>query len=133
MGYRIFVAMVIGATFSGITLAIVAYFATINSNSGGGFLGPERDWWPFAVVIDLIVGLIIGGISAGVVMGFNLSFIEAVSFCGILNLLIVIGFYFFTNGQMSYGIKYPLYSLIPIGLINGAIVSWFASFQKPLN
>lgn len=131
MGFNIFACVAIGSIFTGCALSIAGYFITINSTDGG-WLGPESDWWPIMVVINLIAGLIVGGISAAIIVGFNLNFVKAVSLCGILNLLIVIGFYVFTNGLMSESIRYSLYALIPIGLINGGIVSWFFSTPQVL-
>lgn len=125
MKLGIFLNIVIGAVFTGCLLAIVGYFATITSPHGG-FLGAERDWWLIAVITDLVVGSVIGGLSAIVIAGFNLSYVKAIIFCAVLNLLIVLRFYIFANGQMSQSIKYPLFALIPIGLLNGVLVSWFA-------
>lgn len=131
MGFKIALCVALGSVLTGCLLAIVGYFATITSPNGG-LLGAESDWWPLAVGIDLIAGFIIGGISAIVIAGFNMSYGKAIIFGGTLNLLIVVGFYIFSNGQMSQGIRYPLYSLIPIGLINGAIISWFFSTSQAL-
>ena len=131
MGIRLLLCFVIGSMITGSLLAITGYFATINS-SDGGFLGPEKEMWPVAVVVYLIVGAVIGCLSAAVVVGFRLDIGKAVLFCGVFNLILVGGFYFFTNGQMSDGIKYPLYSLIPIGLVNGLFVSWFSSSVRSI-
>lgn len=131
MGYKIVLYVALGSAFTGCLLAVAGYFAAITSAESAP-LGSESDWWFLVVGIDLIAGLIIGGISAMVIVGFNMSYVKAVIFGGTINLLIVLGFYIFTNGQMSQGIRYSLYSLVPIGLINGAIVSWFSSTSQAL-
>ena len=130
-GTRLIFGIVTGTTFTGIMLALAGYFITINSTDGG-LLGPEKNWWIIAVVTDLGVGILIGGVSGAVIVGFNLSSIKAVLFCGMLNLLIVAGFYFVTNGGMSEGIRDSLYALIPIGLLNGIAVSLFSSTPQTL-
>lgn len=131
MAYRIIPSIVAGALFTGFALGIAGYFITTNSTDGD-WLGPERNWWPIFVVTDLIVGLVIGGLSGAVIEGFGLSLSKAVLFCLILNLLIVAGFYFVTNGGMSESIRYSLYALIPIGLLNGIAVSLFSSTPQTL-
>lgn len=128
---RLILGIVTGAAFTGIMLALAGYFITINSTDGG-LLGPEKNWWIITVVTDLVVGILIGGVSGAAIRGFNLSSIKAVLFCGMLNLLIVAGFYFVTNGGMSEGIRYSLYALIPIGLLNGIAVSLFSSTSKTI-
>jgi hypothetical protein len=123
--------ILIGASFTGVMLAVVAYFGTINSNSGGGFLGPERDWWRIAVAEDFVLGVFIGGLSGAVIAGFNWNFTKALFLSGSMNLLLVVCVWLFLGNEgLSDSIKYSLYWLVPIGLITAAAVS-LNSYVRP--
>ncbi len=120
----------VGAVFTGLMLAVTSYFFTMKDHSGG-FL-PLSDWWFLVVIVALVFGAIIGGISGATIAGFNLGLIKALIFGAIINCVILFVFYIFTNGEMSFGIKSSLLSLIPIGLVNSAIVSWLSSTSQEL-
>lgn len=130
MGYKIFLSILLGAVFSGIALAVATYVATIDSNSGGGFMGPESNMWLIATIAGLIFGLILGGFSGAIISVFDFGLLRALIFGGIVNALIVGGIHLVANGEMSDGVRYTLYPLIPIGLINSVFVSMVASFSK---
>lgn len=123
---KLLLGIIIGAAFSGVTSAIASYVAVINDHSGS-FFGPASNWWDLAMIIGLVCGIVVGGLSAALIIGLKMGTLKAVLLGGFINLLIVAFFYFLTNGRMDDSIKYWLYALIPIGIINGLIVSFFNS------
>lgn len=130
-GTKIILGIFTGAVFIGVTMAVVGYFATVNSASSS-LIGAERDWWPVTVTTNFVFGLVLGAVSGAMIAGFSMSIPKAVAFGGLLNLLIVAIFYVITEGYVSDSIKYSLYSLIPIGIINGILVSFFTTPSRSL-
>ena len=126
----ILLGILTGTGFSSLALAIVAYFGAINSPDSA-VLGSERDWWMLAVASRLIFGAILGALSGAIIAGLGMSSLKAAILGGVLNLLIVGAFYIATDWQISSSIKFSLYFLVPIGIVNGVIVA-LISTQKPL-
>jgi hypothetical protein len=131
---RVLTGILLGGGFSGACLAVVCYLAAVNDAAGSSFIGSNSTWSPFAAVVGAILGLVLGGISAAIITGFQLNFAKALVFEFCVNLSIAALLYLLiTNGPASDTVRYPLYSLIPIGLINGEIISLLPSLQRPLN
>ncbi len=116
-----------GAGFTGLALAIVQYFGTINSPDSS-LLGSERDWWVLAVATGLILGAILGGVSGAIIAGLGMSSLKAALFGGAVNLIVFVAI---SLNDVSSGIKFSLYFLVPTGVVNGIIVA-LISAQKPL-
>ena len=127
----ILLGILTGAGFTSLALAIVQYFGTINSGDGGSWIGSDSDFWMLAVATGLVFGAILGGISGAIIAGLGISSLKAALFGGVLNLLILSAFYIATDWQISSSIKFSLYFLVPVGIVNGAIVA-LISAQKPL-
>ena len=131
---RVLIGILLGGVFSGVCLSFVCYLAAVNDADGSGFIGGNSTWSPFAAIAGVILGLILGGFSAAIITGFQMNLMKALIFEFCLNILIATLIYLLiTNGPASDTVKYPLYFLVPIGLVNGAIVSLLPSLQKPLS
>lgn len=131
---RVILGIFGGAVLTALALAIVAYFFAINDHSGGGgVLGSNSDWWFVGVLVGLILGFMVGLTSSSIILWLNLSPLRAALFGAGFNLVLSAGIYFLiVNGPPSDSIKYPLYSLTPIGLINGLAVSYMFCSQNSL-
>lgn len=125
MAHKLVSAIVVGVVFTSLVFAPASYFFMIKDHSGS-FL-PLSNWWLLGVVVAIILGAMVGGISAAIIAIFDVGLIKAVILSGIINSSIFLALYIIEFGQLSFGPKYALLSLIPIGLLNGAVVSWFVS------
>ncbi len=131
-GTKIILGVLVGSGFTGFTLAIASYFATINSPDSS-ILGSESDWWVFAILNGAVFGAIVGGLSGAIITGCKMAWFSAILFSGLLNFVISVTFFFLTNGGISAGIRYTVYALIPIGFLNGVVVMLASSTQKSMN
>lgn len=129
---KIILGTLIGAVFTGVVFSLVSYIITINDHSGGGswIFGSAKEWWWLAIIAGFIIGVVIGGFSGAVITAFNFKLLIAVIFGGLFNLFLISAFYIFVESGWSDGIAYKFYSLIPIGAVNGAVVSLFNYWQQ---
>lgn len=128
---RILIGIVVGAAFSGIVFGIASYFYTVNNHSSTTF-GPASDWWAFAVIIGIVFGVMVGGLFGAFVTGLKMRFLTASILGGLINLFIVVIFLAARSEVKNVAMKYSLYSLIPLGVINGVVVSYFSSSSQHL-
>jgi len=130
---KLILSVLIGAIFSAITLGIASYFVNINDHSGGGsFIFSPGQFWFVGVIFGVVLGFVHGGISGALIADLDMNFLEALRFSAITNGLIVLAFYVLTGGgdKFSDGIKYTIYSLLPLGIISAAIISVFSYPRK---
>jgi len=124
---KILVGIAVSALFTGLAFSLAAYFYTINDASGS-ILGPASDWWAYSLAIGLIFGFVVGGVCGTLIVSLNLRLWQALIIGGLVNLLIVGGLLLLTEGGgKNFPMKCALYSLIPIGLLNGLVACFFAS------
>lgn len=121
----IIASIIVGAVFTSLVFAPISYLFIIKDHSGG-FL-PLSSWWILGVLVATVLGAMVGGISAAIIAIFDLGMIKAVILSGTINSSIFLALYIIEFGRLSFGPKYSLLSLIPIGLLNGAVVSWFVT------
>jgi hypothetical protein len=123
---KLILSALTGAVFSAMALGIVSYFVNVNDRSvHGSFIFSPGSFWFAGVIAGVVLGFVHGGISGALIVKLDLKFLRALLYCGISNALIVLAFYIVTNGgeTVSDGIKYTIYSLIPVGIVSGAIVA----------
>lgn len=125
--------VLVSTIFTAVALSVAAYFSSIFSRSSTGLLGSESSFWFFAVLAGFVDGVILGLISGVVFSVIGPDTTKAVLFSTVFNVLVVAVFYVvFSNGGIeSDGIRYTLYSLIPIGILNAVIASLIGSTNLP--
>lgn len=86
--------------------------------------GAASGFWFLAVCTGLVFGAVVGGLSAALLVGLKMRVIIAALLVGIVNLIVVVWFLGSTNPVTDIRVRFVIYSLVPLGLIQGAIISF---------
>ncbi len=131
---RIVQVILSGGLLTGLLLLAVQYFASVNDAGGSSWVGNNSSWWPFFVVTAFILGVIVGAVSSSIIVWFKLAPLQAALFGLTTHVLVSTAIYFIiANGPLSDSFKYPLGSLVPIGLINALVTSYIFCSESSLD